>query len=119
MRRKGRLACVAAGVIYAFFAASCFRLAIVYDDEVRVSVGEGMFTLVGGAALFAAAARPRWQAAIVFLGTAPLVGWFAATPWNSGPPFLVASLVAPAIAAAAFLRQTRRPHTGARRAPSG
>jgi hypothetical protein len=35
------------------------------------------------------------------------VGWFAATPWNSGPPFLVASLVAPVIATAAFVRQKR------------
>ena len=106
MRRRERLVCVAAGLIYAFFAASCFRLAVVNSDEVTVSVGEGMFTLVGAAALFAAAAvGPRWQAAVVFFGTVPLVGWFAATPWNSGPPFLVASLVAPAIATAAFLHQ--------------
>ena len=105
MTRNERLVCVVGGLIYALFALSCFRLAVIHDYEARVSVGEGTFTLVGAAALFAAVARPRWQAAIVFLGTVPLVGWFAATPWNSGPPFLVASLVAPAIAAAAFLRQ--------------
>ena len=64
--------------------------------------------LLGAAALFVALTRPRWRAAIVVLGTVPLVGWFAATPWNSGPPFLVASLVAPAIAAAALLAARRR-----------
>lgn len=101
------MVCVAAGAVYFVFAASCFRLAVVYDDDVRVSVGEGLFTLVGAAALFAAAARGGWQAAIVFFGTVPLVGWFAATPWNSGPPFLVASLIAPTIAAAAVMYQLR------------
>jgi hypothetical protein len=108
MRWKERVLCLAAGVVYAFFAASCFRLAVVNDDEVRVSVGEGMFTLIGAAAFFAAAARSRRRAAIVFVGTVPLVGWFLATPWNSGPPFLVASLIAPAIAVAVFFHQMRR-----------
>jgi hypothetical protein len=94
--------------VYALFAVSCFRLAVVYDDEVAVSIGEGLFTLVGAAALFAAALRPKWQALIVVVGTLPLVAWFAATPWNSGPPFLIASAVAPVIAAAAFLCGVRR-----------
>ena len=30
--------------------------------------------------------------------TLPLVGWFIATPYNSGPPFLIASLIVPAVA---------------------
>ena len=95
---------VAAGVAYALFAVSCFRLAVVYDDEVAVSIGEGLFTLLGAAAFVAAALLTRWRAWIVALGTLPLVFWFAATPWNSGPPFLIASAVAPAIAAAALVR---------------
>jgi hypothetical protein len=33
--------------------------------------------------------------------TVPLVGWFIATPYNSGPPFLIASLIAPVVAAMA------------------
>jgi hypothetical protein len=45
----------------------------------------------------------RWQALIVVVGTVPLVGWLATTSWNSGPPFLVASLVAPVLAITAFL----------------
>ena len=105
MRRAASLILVAAGLVYLLFAVSCFRLAVVYDDEVAVSIGEGVFTLVGAVAFFAAALRQRWRAAIVLLGTLPLVAWFAATPWNSGPPFLIASTVAPVIAAAAFLRR--------------
>jgi hypothetical protein len=35
---------------------------------------------------------------MIVAGTLPLVGWFIATPYNSGPPFLVASLIAPVIA---------------------
>jgi hypothetical protein len=46
------------------------------------------------------------QAAAVIFGTLPLVGWFLATPWNSGPPFLVASLVAPCIAVTALARNS-------------
>lgn len=103
MRRAVPLMLVAAGVGYSLFAVSCFRLAVVYDDEVAVSIGEGVFTLVGAAAFFAAALQPRWQAPIVGLGTLPLVAWFAATPWNSGPPFLIASTIAPVIATAAFV----------------
>ena len=37
---------------------------------------------------------------------APLVGWFVAAPWNSGPPFLVASLIAPCIAAGVLIRNS-------------
>lgn len=96
---------VVGGFVYALFALACFRLAAIHDYEAGISVGEGMFTLVGATALFVAVARRRGRPIIVLLGTLPLVGWFAATPWNSGPPFLVASLVTPAIAAAAFLRQ--------------
>jgi hypothetical protein len=98
---------VAAGVVYALFAVGCFRLAVLHDYERAVSIGEGMFTLLGAAGFFAAALRPRSRAALVALGTLPLVGWFVATPWNSGPPFLVASLVAPVIAGTALLRGAR------------
>ena len=103
MPGRATVALVAGGVVYAFFAASCFRLAVIDDDDVAVSIGEGLFTAVGAAALFVALARRRGRAAIVVAGTVPLVGWFIATPWNSGPPFLVASLVAPVIAAGAWL----------------
>src|ERR1044072_6401952 len=82
----------AVGIIYAFFAASCFRLALVNSNEVTISVGEGLFTLVGALAVLTAAARGRDWALIVLVGTVPLVCWFIATPWNSGPPFLVVSL---------------------------
>ena len=88
----------AVGIIYAFFAASCFRLALVNSNEVTISVGEGLFTLVGALALLTAAARGRDWALIVLVGTVPLVCWFIATPWNSGPPFLVVSLVMPMLA---------------------
>jgi hypothetical protein len=97
------------GLLYGFFAVSCFRLALVNSNEVTISVGEGRFTLLGAVALLAAAARDR--ALIVLVGTLPLVGWFIATPWNSGPPFLVASLVVPMLAALllglAYLRSPR------------
>jgi hypothetical protein len=53
-----------------------------------------------------AASLSRWQAAAVALGTLPLVGWFVATPWNSGPPFLVASAIAPCIASLALVRDS-------------
>jgi hypothetical protein len=106
--RPSNVVLVAGGIIYALFAVSCFRLAVIHGYERGISVGEGMFTLVGAAALFVALMRPRLRAAIVVLGTVPLVGWFAATPWNSGPPFLVASLVAPTIAAAALLATRSR-----------
>lgn len=93
--------------MYLAFAVSNVRLAVVYDDDVALSLGEALFTLVGAVAFFAAALRPTHGALIVLLGTLPLVGWFAATPWNSGPPFLIASLVAPVLAAATLLRPGR------------
>jgi hypothetical protein len=101
-----RIPLAAAGLVYALFAAGCFRLAAKHGYERGVSVGEGSFVLLGAAALFFSAARSRWQASVVALGTLPLVGWFLATPWNSGPPFLVASLIAPCIAAAVLLRRS-------------
>lgn len=108
MTRQATALLVLGGVIYALFAAACFRLAVIHDYEAGVSVGEGLFTAAGAAGLFLAVTRPRGWALIVVAGTLPLVGWFAATPWNSGPPFLVASLVVPVLAAVAFLRQWRR-----------
>jgi hypothetical protein len=86
------------GLVYALFAVACFRLAVVNGDEVTISVGEGLFTLLGAAGLLAAAARGRDRALLVLAGTLPLVGWFIATPWNSGPPFLIVSLFAPVVA---------------------
>lgn len=103
-----------AGLLYALFALASYRLAVVYDDEVAVSIGEGTFTLLGAAAFFAAVLRPGREAAIVALGTLPLVGWFVATPWNSGPPFLIVSAIAPTTAMAALLRRAvagSRPRT--------
>jgi hypothetical protein len=94
----------AAGLVYALFAAGCLRLAIEHGYERGVSIGEGSFVLLGAAAFFVAASRSKRQASAVAIGTLPLVGWFVATPWNSGPPFLVASLVAPCVAAAVLLR---------------
>lgn len=105
MKRQATLLLICGGVIYALFAAACFHPAVIHDYEAGVSVGEGMFTLLGATALFVAVTQPRAWALVVALGTLPLVAWFIATPWNSGPPFLVASLAAPFIAAAAFLRQ--------------
>ena len=93
--------------MYALFAASCFRLAAIHGYERGISIGEGLFTLVGAAALMAAVQLPRRRAAIVVIGTLPLVGWFLATPWNSGPPFLVASLIAPVVAAAFLVNRAR------------
>ena len=88
-----------AGLVYALFAAGCFRLAVEHGYERGASIGEGSFVLLGAVALISAAAQSKWRAAAVALGTLPLVGWFLATPWNSGPPFLAASLIAPSIAA--------------------
>jgi hypothetical protein len=92
-----RLPVLAAAIVYAVFAASCFRLAVVYPDDHALGIGEGAFTLLGAIALAVAAFASRGRAAVAFVGTVPLVGWFLATPWNSGPPFLVASLVAPVL----------------------
>jgi hypothetical protein len=99
-----RIPLAAAGLIYALFAAGCFRLAVEHGYERGVSIGEGSFVLIGAVALFVAAFRSKWRASAVALGTLPLVGWFLATPWNSGPPFLVASLIAPCIAAGVLMR---------------
>src|SRR5439155_26500913 len=103
----------AGGLVYALFAAGCFRLAVEHGYERGVSIGEGSFVPLGAAAFFVAASRSRLQAAaVVTLGTLPLVGWFVATPWNSGPPSPVASLIAPCIAAGVLARngviRTRR-----------
>lgn len=106
MRPKTRITLAAAGVVYALFAAGCFRLAVEHGYERSVSMGEGSFVLLGAAAFFVAASRSKWQAAAIALGTLPLVGWFAATPWNSGPPFLVASLIAPCIAVGVLTRNS-------------
>ena len=104
MRNSARMPLVAAGFLYALFAAGCFRLAVEHGYERAVSVGEGSFVLLGAVGFFVAASRSSWRAAAVALATLPLVGWFVATPWNSGPPFLVASLVAPCIACGALAR---------------
>ena len=106
MRRRTRVSLGAAGIVYAIFAAACFRLAIAHGYERGVSLGEGSFVLLGAVGLFAAAMRTRSQAAIAAVATLPLVGWFLVTPWNSGPPFLLASLVAPAVACLALARTT-------------
>ena len=99
-----RISLAAAGLLYALFAAGCFRLAVEHGWERGVSIGEGSFVLLGAAAFFVAASRARWHAPAVALGTLPLVGWFVATPWNSGRPFLVASLIAPCIATGVLIR---------------
>ena len=104
MRRTTRIPLLAAGVVYAIFAAACFRLAIEHGYERGVSVGEGSFVLVGAAGLFVAAAGLRSPAVTVAIATLPLVGWFIATPWNSGPPFLIVSLIAPSMACVALAR---------------
>jgi hypothetical protein len=103
--RKTRITLAVAGFVYAVFAAACFRLAVEHGYERAVSVGEGFFALLGAAG-FVAASRSRWQAAPVVIGTVPLVGWFVVTSWNSGPPFLIASLLAPCVALAALLRNS-------------
>jgi hypothetical protein len=102
VKPKLRIPLTAAGLAYVLFAAGCFRLAVVHGNERGVSIGEGSFVLLGAAALFVAAPRATWQSAAVVLGTLPLVGWFLATPANSGPPLLVASLIAPCLALGAL-----------------
>jgi membrane protease YdiL (CAAX protease family) len=104
VKRRTRVALAAAGFAYALFAAGCFRLAAEHGYERSVSIGEGLFVLLGAVGFFVAASVSRWQDAVVILGTMPLVGWFVATQWNSGPPFLVASLIAPCIACALLAR---------------
>ena|SRR5581483_6668803 len=105
MKRHATILLACGGAAYVLFAAGCFHLAAIHDYEAGVSLGEGLFTLLGAVALFSAVARSTGRAPIVLVGTLPLVGWFLATPWNSGPPFLVASLVAPLAAAAALLHR--------------
>jgi hypothetical protein len=107
---RGLAASAAAGAVYVLFAASCFRLAAIHGYERGISIGEGLFTLVGAAAFLAAVLVPSRRAAIVVLGTVPLVGWFVATPWNSGPPFLVASAIAPFVAAAVLAHRAWMRH---------
>ena len=100
MLRTRRIAPGIAGAIYLLFAGACFHL-IGRDDAPWLALGEGLFTLLGAVGLAWAVIAPRRQPAIVLAGTLPLVGWFVATPYNSGPPFLIASLVTPAVAAVA------------------
>ncbi len=97
MADKGRLAPAAAGLIYLFFAVACFHL-IGRDDAPGLALGEGLFTLLGALALAAAVVTRSHRWLIALAGTLPLVGWFIATPYNSGPPFLIASLIVPAVA---------------------
>jgi len=106
VKAKTRIPLAAAGLVYALFAVGCFRLAAEHGYERRVSIGEGSFVLLGASAFFVAASRSKWQASAVALGTLPLVGWFLATPWNSGPPFLVASLISPCVAAGFLARNS-------------
>ncbi len=100
MADKGRLAPAAAGLIYLVFAGACFHL-IGRDDAPGLALGEGLFTLLGAIALALAVVRRRRRWTIALVGTLPLVGWFIATPYNSGPPFLIASLIVPAVAVTA------------------
>jgi hypothetical protein len=105
--KRTRIVLLAAGAVYGLFAVACFRLAALHGYERGVSLGEGVFALLGAVAFFVAALGSRRQALVVCLGTVPLVAWFLATPWNSGPPFLIAALLAPALAAAAVLLRAR------------
>jgi hypothetical protein len=97
VKDRGRLAPAAAGLIYLLFAGACFHL-IGRDDAPGLALGEGLFTLLGTLGLAAAVLRRRRRWAIALAATLPLVGWFIATPYNSGPPFLIASLFVPAVA---------------------
>ena len=87
MKRPANVALLVGGVIYALFAASCFRLAAIHDYEAGISVGEGMFTLLGAAALFAAMTLSGRRALIVALGTVPLVGCSRQRPGTPGLSF--------------------------------
>jgi hypothetical protein len=106
VKPNARLSLAAAGLVYTLFALGCFRLALEHGYERGVSIGEGSFVLLGAAAFFVAASRSKWQAEAVAVGTLPLVAWFVATPWNSGLPFLAASLIAPCIAAGVLTRNS-------------
>jgi len=94
---KGRLAPAAAGLVYLLFAGACFHL-IGRDNAPGLALGEGLFTLLGALGLAAAVVARSRRWVIVLATTLPLVGWFLATPYNSGPPFLIASLVVPVVA---------------------
>jgi hypothetical protein len=99
---KGRLAPAGAALIYLLFAVACFHL-IGRDDAPGLALGEGLFTMLGAVGLAVAVVARRWRWAIALAATLPLVGWFVATPYNSGPPFLVASLIVPTAALTAGL----------------
>lgn len=103
-----RIVIGAGAVVYLLFVVACLRLVLVSPGDRGLSIGEGLFTLIGGLALCRAFFVSRHRALTVFAGTLPLVGWFIATPYNSGPPFLVASLIAPVIAALAGAVELRR-----------
>jgi len=91
VKPKTRIPLAAVGLVYVLFAAGCLRLAVEHSYERGVSIGEGSFVLFGAAAFFFAASRSSRQASAVAVGTLPLVGWFVATPWNSGQPSLRSS----------------------------
>ncbi len=93
-------------VVYVLFAAACFRL-VWLDKGWGLALGEGLFTLLGASGLAWATFAHRYRSVVAIAATTPLVGWFLATPRNSGPPYLVASLLAPTGAAVAWLL-TRR-----------
>jgi hypothetical protein len=48
VKRLSTAGLLVGGVVYAVFAASCFHLAAIHDYELRVSLGEGLFTCGGG-----------------------------------------------------------------------
>ncbi len=84
--------------------------------------GEGVASLVAGAALLASlivARRSIYNALLTaWLGTLPLVAWFAyAVPLerSSDPVFLWMSLIVPTIAGAGALIARQRRSSGARR----
>src|SRR3954453_6345604 len=95
---------VFAALVSLLFAGACFHL-IGRDNAPGLALGEGLFTLVGGVALAWGIFDERRRALIVLAGTVPLVGWFVATPYNSGPPFLIASLIVPGAAVLAGVRR--------------
>src|SRR3954447_6269609 len=99
-----------AAAIYILFAVACFRL-IWVDEAWDLALGEGLFTLLAGIGLLWATFGRRWRALAAFAAGVPLVVWFVETPFNSGRPFLYASLVVPAAAlasmAAASLKKAR------------
>ena len=66
-----RIPLAAAGLVYALFAAGCFRLAVEHGYERGVSIGEGAFVLLGAAAFFISATRSKWLAPAVVIGTLP------------------------------------------------